>query len=104
MLVAPSEIWIESAHALALMFLDRVDEARTIHLQYRGAQKVHAKRLYAVVSNELMLTRHLIMTTIHGALFDEPTFVHAKPAGGQVQLVQIAVVMCDHHHGGASLH
>ena len=36
-------------------------------------------------------------------LLDETAFIHAKPAGGQMQLVEIAVVVRYHHHRLAGL-
>jgi tetratricopeptide (TPR) repeat protein len=38
--LAPDEIWIHGNRAHALMFLDRVDEARTLYMKYRGAKNV----------------------------------------------------------------
>ncbi len=34
--VAPDQIWLHANRAHALMFLGRVDEARTLYLKYRG--------------------------------------------------------------------
>ena len=38
--LAPDKIWLDTTRAYALMFLDRVDEARALYLKYRGQQKV----------------------------------------------------------------
>jgi tetratricopeptide (TPR) repeat protein len=38
--VAPDKIWLHTSRAHALMFLDRVDEARTLYLRYRGEKNV----------------------------------------------------------------
>ena len=40
---------------------------------------------------------------LHRLLLDETTFIHAKPASGQVQLVEIAIVVRYHHHRHAGL-
>jgi tetratricopeptide (TPR) repeat protein len=38
--LAPEKVWLYTNRAHALMFLDRVDEARSLYLKYRGQQKV----------------------------------------------------------------
>ena len=38
--VAPDQKWLHMNRAHALMFLNRVDEARTIYLRYRGEKDV----------------------------------------------------------------
>jgi tetratricopeptide (TPR) repeat protein len=38
--LAPDQIWLYTNRAHALMFLNRVDEARALYLKYRGQQKV----------------------------------------------------------------
>jgi tetratricopeptide (TPR) repeat protein len=42
--LAPDEIWLYTNRAHALMFLGRVDEARTLYLQYRGEKKVQGEK------------------------------------------------------------
>ena len=37
--LAPEKIWLYTNRAHALMFLDRVDEARALYLKYRGAEE-----------------------------------------------------------------
>jgi tetratricopeptide (TPR) repeat protein len=41
---APEKIWLYTNRAHALMFLDRVDEARDLYLQYRGTTKVEGDK------------------------------------------------------------
>ena len=38
--LAPDQIWLYTNRAHALMFLNRVDEARALYLKNRGQQKV----------------------------------------------------------------
>jgi tetratricopeptide (TPR) repeat protein len=38
--LAPSKIWLYANRAHALMFLDRLDEARALYLKYRGEKDV----------------------------------------------------------------
>lgn len=38
--IAPAEIWLHTNRAHALMFLGRVDEARTLYLRYRSEKNV----------------------------------------------------------------
>jgi tetratricopeptide (TPR) repeat protein len=42
--LAPNETWLYTNRAHALMFLGRVDEARTLYLQNRGAQNVQEEK------------------------------------------------------------
>jgi tetratricopeptide (TPR) repeat protein len=41
---APDEIWLYSNRAHALMFLDHIDRARALYLQYRAQQNVFGKQ------------------------------------------------------------
>jgi tetratricopeptide (TPR) repeat protein len=47
--LAPGKIWIYGNRAHALMFLDRVDEARTLYLQYRGRNNVVGEKSWETV-------------------------------------------------------
>jgi tetratricopeptide (TPR) repeat protein len=40
--LGPKQIWLYTNRAHALMFLDRVDEARALYLKYRGQQRIHS--------------------------------------------------------------
>jgi Flp pilus assembly protein TadD len=46
--LAPEKIWLYSNRAHALMFLDRVDEARVLYLRYRGT-KVQGEKSWEAV-------------------------------------------------------
>jgi hypothetical protein len=47
--LAPTEIWLYGNRAHALMFLDRVDEARAIYLQFRGEKNVVGDKAWKAV-------------------------------------------------------
>jgi tetratricopeptide (TPR) repeat protein len=47
--LAPEKIWLYSNRAHALMFLDRVDEARVLYLKYRGAKNVQDDKSWEAV-------------------------------------------------------
>jgi tetratricopeptide (TPR) repeat protein len=47
--LAPEKIWLYSNRAHALMFLDRVDEARALYLKYRGQQNVQDDKSWETV-------------------------------------------------------
>jgi tetratricopeptide (TPR) repeat protein len=47
--LAPDQLWISSSRAHALMFLDRVDEARALYLHYRGTPKVVGDKSWETV-------------------------------------------------------
>ena len=42
--------------------------------------------------------------TFYSTLLDNPSFVHTNPARRQIQLVEIAVIVRDHHDGRAGFH
>jgi tetratricopeptide (TPR) repeat protein len=42
--LAPDKIWLYSNRAHALMFLNRVDEARALYLKYRGTKNVEGDK------------------------------------------------------------
>ena len=42
--LSPEKTWLYSNRAHALMFLDRVDEARALYLKYRGAKNVQGEK------------------------------------------------------------
>ena len=44
-----SKIWLYTNRAHALMFLDRVDEARSLYLQYRAEKDVQGKKPWETV-------------------------------------------------------
>jgi tetratricopeptide (TPR) repeat protein len=47
--LAPKETWLYMNRAHALMFLGRVDEARTLYLKFRGKQKVQDDRSWETI-------------------------------------------------------
>jgi tetratricopeptide (TPR) repeat protein len=47
--LAPREIWLHSNRAHALMFLDRVDEARGLYLKFRGEKRVSGDNSWEAV-------------------------------------------------------
>jgi tetratricopeptide (TPR) repeat protein len=47
--LAPERIWLYKNRAHALMFLNRVDEARALYLKYRGQQKVSGDKPWEAV-------------------------------------------------------
>jgi tetratricopeptide (TPR) repeat protein len=47
--LAPDQTWLYTNRAHALMFLDRIDEARTLYLRYRGAQNVEGEKSWQTV-------------------------------------------------------
>jgi tetratricopeptide (TPR) repeat protein len=47
--LAPDDIGLYAKRAHALMFLDRVDEARALYLKYRGQQKVSGDKPWEAV-------------------------------------------------------
>jgi tetratricopeptide (TPR) repeat protein len=47
--LAPKKIWLYTNRAYALMFLDRVDEARALYLKYRGQQNVQDDKSWETV-------------------------------------------------------
>jgi Flp pilus assembly protein TadD len=42
--LAPNKIWLYTNRAHALVFLGRVDEARSLYLQYRGEKNVQGEK------------------------------------------------------------
>jgi tetratricopeptide (TPR) repeat protein len=44
--MAPEKIWLYANRAHALMFLERVEEARVLYLQYRGARNVYDNKTW----------------------------------------------------------
>jgi tetratricopeptide (TPR) repeat protein len=46
--LAPDKIWLYRNRAHALMFLDRVDEARALYLKYRGQQNVFGNKSWEI--------------------------------------------------------
>ena len=38
--IAPGMVWLRASRAHALMFIGRIDEARSLYLQYRGEKNV----------------------------------------------------------------
>ena len=47
--LAPEKIWLYANRAHALMFLDRVDVARALYLQFRGEKKVQSEKSWETV-------------------------------------------------------
>jgi tetratricopeptide (TPR) repeat protein len=47
--IAPDKKWMHMNRAHALMFLGRVDEARALHLQYRGEKNVEGDKSWKTV-------------------------------------------------------
>jgi tetratricopeptide (TPR) repeat protein len=47
--LAPDKIWLYANRAHALMFLDRVDEARALYLKYRGTKNVQSEESWDTV-------------------------------------------------------
>jgi tetratricopeptide (TPR) repeat protein len=47
--LTPDKIWLYTNRAHALMFLDRVDEARALYLEYRGEKKVEGEKSWETV-------------------------------------------------------
>jgi tetratricopeptide (TPR) repeat protein len=73
-LLAPEQLWLYANRAHALMFLDRVDEARALYLKYRGQQKVNGAKSWeaAILSDfaEFQKTglKHPLITEIEKRL------------------------------------
>ena len=59
---APDQIWVYANRACALMFLGRVDEARTVYLRYRGQKVREEKSWEAVVLQDFAELRKLGLT------------------------------------------
>jgi hypothetical protein len=47
--IAPEKIWLYTNRAHALMFLDRIDEARALYLQYRETKNVEKEKSWETV-------------------------------------------------------
>ena len=54
--VAPNLTWLYANRAHALMFLDRLAQARSIYLQYRGTSKVGGEKSWEAVILEQFAT------------------------------------------------
>jgi tetratricopeptide (TPR) repeat protein len=67
--LAPKEVWLHTNRAHALMFLDRVDEARTVYLRFRAEKNVQGEKSWeAVVLEDFVELRKVGLTH---ALMDE---------------------------------
>jgi tetratricopeptide (TPR) repeat protein len=74
--LSPNEVWIEANRAHALMFLDRIAEARQIYLAHRGQKTQNDETWETVISNDFTEFRK---AGLSNPLMDEIEKTFAKP-------------------------